>query len=168
MREKGLGREEAWIVARMSEGSLGTAIQMCEGGFLEWRQASLPILISLARLTTVEVIDKSLEYTKKEKKKGDEGFQMWEPNLYHLFGLWKTWLRDLVLLKSDVEGTWVMNGDFSHKLQNISKSYKIDLFIECFCRLDQAQRDLIKTRNLDLLMETTLLGLKRLHAGGAA
>jgi DNA polymerase-3 subunit delta' len=168
MRERGLDKEEAWVIARISEGSLGKAIQMSEGDFLGWRQKALPGLINLVHLTTTQLIDKALEYTAEEKKKGHDGFRLWEPNLYHLLGLWKIWYRDLMLLKTDIGGDWMINSDFSHKLQKLSKSYKIEIFIDCFCRLEQAQRDLKRTRNLDLLMESTLLGLKRLHTKEAA
>lgn len=56
----------------------------------------------------------------------------------------------------------LINIDFSRKLKNISKSFGIDSLINSFLVLDQAQKDLIRARNLDLMMENTVLSLKGL------
>jgi hypothetical protein len=59
----------------------------------------------------------------------------------------------------------LININFSHKLKNLSEGIKINDLINSFMIVDQAQRDLQRNRNIDLMMENTLLALKRLNHG---
>ena len=79
-----------------------------------------------------------------------------------LLSIWKTWYRDLLLLKTEGPEELLINVDFSHKLKNIEKSFKIENLINSILIIEKAQRDLLRTRNVDLMMENTVLALKRL------
>ena len=103
-----------------------------------------------------------LEYTGRVKKKNLDAPKEGAGDIFALLSIWKTWYRDLLLMKVKGPEDLLINIDFSRKLKNISKSFRIDSLINSFLVLDQAQKDLIRARNLDLMMENTVLSLKGL------
>ena len=155
-----LDDDQALLLAKISEGSLGRAIEMSRGDFLELRQDYLFKLINLPELSSDRILEMVLEYAGKEKKKeldpsGTEG-------ILGLLSVWKTWYRDLLLVNSGGPEKLLLNIDFSHKLKKTAKNSNMNNLIESFRVLDTAQRDLLRTRNLDLVMENAGLTLKRL------
>ncbi|MEE9611719.1 MAG: DNA polymerase III subunit delta' [Desulfatiglandales bacterium] len=162
MDKKNVEKEMASVLAKICEGSLGRAVHMCESDFLEKRQAYLFRLLQLPGLTPDEGLEMALEYTGKSKKKDPDVLGKSNTALFDLLSTWKTWYRDLLLMKADCPADQLINIDFSQKLKNISKNVKIVDLINSFFAVDQAQRDLLRTRNSDLMMENTVLTLKRL------
>ncbi|MDB4444196.1 DNA polymerase III subunit delta' [bacterium] len=160
LTKKDLDEEKALVLARLSGGSLGRALEMWESDFLEKRQDCLFNLIKLTGLSLVQALELALESTGKDKKReidasGDGG-------IFGLLSIWKTWYRDLLVLKTEGPEELLINVDFSHKLKNIEKSFKIENLINSILIIEKAQRDLLHTRNMDLMMENTVLALKRL------
>jgi DNA polymerase-3 subunit delta' len=160
LTKKDLDEEKALVLARLSGGSLGRALEMWESDFLEKRQDCLFNLIKLTGLSLVQALELALESTGKDKKReidasGDGG-------IFGLLSIWKTWYRDLLVLKTEGPEELLINVDFSHKLKNIEKSFKIENLINSILVIEKAQRDLLHTRNMDLMMENTVLALKRL------
>jgi len=160
-KNKQLDEEQAWLLAKLSEGSLGRALEMSGGDFLERRQDYLFKLIKLPALSSDQVLEMVLEYTVKNKKKdldpsGHDG-------ILGLLSVWKTWYRDLLLVKMGGPEALLLNIDFSNKLKKTAKNCNIKSLIESFQVVDMAQRDLMRMRNLDLVMENVGLALKR-HA----
>lgn len=158
--KKQLNEEKALLLAKISEGSLGRAFDMSEGNFLEMRQDYLSKLIKLPGLSSDRVLEMALEYTGKDKKKdldpsGNDG-------ILGMLNVWKTWYRDLLLVKMAGPEKFLLNIDFSGKLKKIAKNCNMNNLIESFHVLDVAQRDLMRMRNLDLVMENVVLTLKRL------
>ncbi|MFH1350448.1 MAG: DNA polymerase III subunit delta' [Pseudomonadota bacterium] len=162
MEKKGLDQERARVLAKISEGSLGRAIRMCEGDYLEKRQEYLFRLLNLSTLSWELSLEMALVCAGEQKRRGTDSSQTGEIGLLDLLSIWQTWYRDLILIKMGSPTELLINLDFSHKLKNVSKSYTIENLIKSFMVLDQAQRDLLRTRNLDLMMENTVLSLKRL------
>lgn len=162
MREEHVEEEKARVLASVSGGSLGKAVNMANSDFLEKRDDSLFQLSRLPKQTPVEVLETALEFTRKSKKKNVGAAQDTDWGLLDLFSTWKTWYRDLILTKAKGDQDLVINIDFSENLNKISRSYKIENLIDSFFCVEQAQRDLQRSRNADLLMENTLLELKRL------
>ena len=161
MVHQALEKEEATVLAKISEGSLGRALRMCDEGFFRMREKSLFDLIQLPNLTSEQILEKALQYARKEKKGGaDTGNG--EVNLFDLLSIWKSWYRDLLLVKLECPSNLLINVDFSRKLQKMSRHTNIERLMESFFILDQSQRDLLQNRNLDLMMENTLLFLRRL------
>ena len=151
--------EQALLLAKLSEGSLGRAMAMSRGDFLELRQDYLLKLINLPELSSDRVLEVVLEYAGKEKRKdldpsGDEG-------ILGLLSVWKSWYRDLLLVNTGGPEQLLLNIDFSQKLKKTAKNCNMNNLIEGFQVLDTAQRDLLRTRNLDLVMENAGLALKR-------
>ena len=156
-----LEKEKATVLAKISEGSLGRALRMCDEGFFKMRKESLYDLIQLPDLTSEQTMEKALQYARKEKKGGvDTGNG--GADLFDLLSIWKSWYRDLLLVKLECPSNLLINVDFSRKLQKMSRHTNIEGLMESFFILDQSQRDLLQNRNLDLMMENTLLSLRRL------
>jgi len=157
----GLEEDMALLLTKMSEGSLGRAIHMHAGGFLENRNTHLQRITDLSGLPPEGVLKMATEITRAEKKRGPEGQEKWEGGLLEVLGIWRTWYRDLMLVKAGGSEDLLFNMDFSHKLKNVAKSYSMNDLIESILLLDGAQRDILRSRNADLLMENTLLALKK-------
>jgi len=158
--EMDMDEERALLISRLSEGSLGRAINISGGNFLEERQNNLGKIIQLPTISKEQAMGIALEYAGRFKKKDSEGAINTE--ISELMGLWKTWYRDLILMKVNGPAEFLINGDFSRKLKSMSARLNIDNLIECFLILDQAQRDLSRNLNTGLMMENTFINLKRL------
>lgn len=157
-----VGEEKALVLARISEGSLGRAIEMYEDDFLEKREGYLSGMTRLPKITSVRALEMASEYAGKAKKKNVQARQKGDRGIFDLLSIWKTWYRDLLVARLEGDQDLFINIDFSEELNKISKAYKIDNIINSFFSVDQAQRDLQRSRNLDLIMENTVLNLKRL------
>ncbi|MDB9823422.1 DNA polymerase III subunit delta' [Deltaproteobacteria bacterium] len=160
MNEMGMEEEKASLIARLSEGSLGRAVHICEGSFLEERKISLEKIIQVPMISKDEVLGMAMEYAGKNKKKDSD--RLMDNDLPELLDIWKSWYRDLILTKVNGPAELLINADFSQKLKDLSKKFNIDNLIESFMVLDQAQRDLFRNPNLGLMMENTFLNLKKL------
>jgi DNA polymerase-3 subunit delta' len=160
--EKNMDGEKALLISRLSEGSLGRAIDISEGTFLEERQGYISEIIQLPAITKEQAIGTALGYADKFKKKGKENDGSINKEISELMGLWKTWYRDLILMKVNGPAELLINPDFSRKLKSMSAILDIDNLIESFLILDQAQRDLDRNLNTGLIMENTYINLKRL------
>jgi len=152
-----LDEENALLLANLSEGSLGYAIDMWEGDFLPEREEALANLIRLPSISAEDALDMALTLTGKVKKSktGEKG-----GDLFNLFGLWKSWLRDLIAVKVGWTET-LLNLDFSRKIKKTAPHLNIGALINGFSLLDQAQKDLKGARNLDLMMENLVLNLRK-------
>jgi DNA polymerase-3 subunit delta' len=159
IEKKQLDGEQALLLAKISEGSLGRALNMSEDDFLERRQDYLFKLLKLQWLSPDQAVELILEVTEKNKK------QALDPSGYDgilgLLSVWKTWYRDLMLMSIDGPEKLLLNIDFSHKLKSIAKHCNIKDLMNSFQVLDVAQRDLLRMRNLDLVMENAVLTLRQ-------
>jgi len=160
-REMKIDDDTVALVSRISDGSLGKAISICKDNYLEERQEMLESLVELYRITAEKTLEMALEYTDKMKK-SRPALSESHSGLFELFAIWKTWYRDLILLKSDGPVDKLVNVDFSRKLKNLSKQFKINDLVNSFQVLDKAQRELKRNPNPGLLVENTMLKLKRL------
>jgi DNA polymerase-3 subunit delta' len=161
INERGIEEERASLIARVSEGSLGRAIHIAETGFLEDRQNHIMKMIGLPALSKVQALEMALEYIGKKKKRSQDNLPG-DADLFEVMGMWKTWYRDLILMKVNGPPDLLINIDFSRKLINLSKRFNIENLIESFLLVDQTQRDLMKNPNIGLMMEDMVLRLKGL------
>jgi DNA polymerase-3 subunit delta' len=160
--EMNMDEEKASLISRLSEGSLGRAINISENTFLEERQDHLSKITQLPTISKEQVMGIALEYAGRFKKINKDSDGAVSTEVSELMGLWKTWYRDLILMKVNGPAELLINADFSRKLKGMSIKSSIDNLIECFLILDQAQRDLNRNLNTGLMMENTYLNLKRL------
>jgi DNA polymerase-3 subunit delta' len=160
--EKGLDEAVATVLSRISSGSLGRAIKMSEGDFLEKRQQWLLRLTKLPGLSGEDVLEMALECAGEGKKSGLDGSEVGDVGIPDMLAVWETWYRDLLLVRVGGPSRLIINVDFSHKLQNIAGSYKIPDIIDSLLAIDQAQRDLLKKLNPALVLEHNVPTLNRL------
>ena len=158
VRERSLVKDQALVVAKLADGSLGRAIEMSEGGFLEKRHDFLLRLFELPQLAPEEALEVGFNYAGMSKRKELDG----EGGLFGLLSVWKTWYRDLLIVKVGAREDLLINVDFGHKLKNMAEHLTINRLLRSFEALNQAQHALKRFRNADLMMENTVLTLKRL------
>lgn len=152
---KGMDREKASVLARISDGSLGRAVDMEESGFLEKRQEYLLSLTKLQRSAAEDALDWASRFV-KEIGKEDRLEQVGA-----LLGLWKSWYRDLILLKAKGPEQSLINMDLSHELKIAAEAFRMEHLVSNLLELDQAERDLSRFRNQELVLENTVLRLRR-------
>jgi DNA polymerase-3 subunit delta' len=155
MAKKGMDREKASVLARISDGSLGRAVDMEESGFLEKRQDYLLSLTKLQRSAPEDAVDWASRFV-KEIGKDDR-----QKEMRVLLGLWKSWYRDLLLLKAKGPEGSLINMDLSHELKIAAEAFRMEHLVSNLLALDQAERDLLRFRNQELILENTVLRLKQ-------
>lgn len=150
---KGMDREKASVLARISNGSPGTALDMEEGGFLQKRQEHLLSLTRLQRCAPEDAVQWASSFVKdidKDKRHEEMGA---------LLGLWKSWYRDLLLLKAKGPEDSLLNMDLSRELKIAAEAFTMEHLTSNLLALDQAERDLLRFRNQELVLENTVLRL---------
>jgi len=152
---QGVDREKAKVLARISDGSLGRALELEESGFLEKRREALLCLDKLQGSAPEEALSWAALYEKKlEKDQRQEA-------MVALLGLWKSWYRDLLLLKAQGPEESLINRDLSRELKIAAEAFRMDHLVSNLQALDQAERDLLRFRNQELVLENTVLHLKQ-------
>lgn len=156
--EKGLSDGDALAVARICNGSLGKAKEIAEGEFLTKRDEYIKGIIELLQVSPLESVEKVVQLVGREAKKGYD--------VLDLLGMWKSWYRDLLVMKTTGRDDLLINRDFCAELKKVLKNFTIQRLINSFFIIDQAERDLTGSRNLDLMLENIVLNLKSLSLEG--
>jgi len=168
VNNKDQNRETAELLARISTGSLGLALRMCEGDFLDKRQEWIERLTRLPGLSREEGFEMAVKCGNEAKKIGADRSEEIDIGEVDILDVWESWYRDLILARSGGQTKMFMNMDFSHKLKNLAGTFKIDNLADSLLVIDQAQRDLRRNRNTKIVMEYCVLRLYRLaRARGA-
>ncbi len=162
-----LDHEKALLLARIAEGSLGRALAMGEKGFLGKRHEYISSLLSLRNISETEALEMALRFTGKEKKKehdekGEEIGKIEKEEIPLLFGVWKSWYRDMLLIRSEGSEDKIINRDLCLELKKAAEGFKIKNLISSLLLIDQGESDFLHSRNLDLMMENLMLDLRRL------
>ncbi len=158
----GIPVSTAAVLARLSEGSVGRALRMAESSELgDRRLYHLENIMRLPAQLPPEILSTAAGYAQKEKKRTGEPEDEDEGGLNGVLGLWKTCFRDMLIIKSRGPRELLVLGDDDGALKKLSGTYTIDGLIESLLILERAQKDLARSRNLELMMETTLLALKK-------
>jgi DNA polymerase-3 subunit delta' len=160
---RGLDREKASILGRLSGGSLGRAFKMSDGGYLEKRQEWLFHLMGLPKLSSREVLALVQEVTGGEARATLDSPGSEEPGLLDMLGLWQSWYRDLALLSVNGDPQFLTNTDFSRKLKGLSVNFTTEALTDSIFRIGSAQRDLRRNRNPSLVLTHLLFNLKRVY-----
>ena len=151
--------ERASLAARISEGSLSAAIDICESDFLKEREDILLNITKLPGLSRLQVLDMAADFIKRySKKKTGTG----RIDFFELLGICKTFYRDLVLTREKVPLNMIINSDYSDRLEDISKKIKTDSLLDSFLIMDKSQRDLARNPNINVAIEKFLLDLRDL------
>jgi len=147
------------LIASISDGSLGKALRVSAGDYLEERQKSIANIIHLPGISKTQALGLATEYAQDMKKRDND--PSGGMDLFELIGIWKTWYRDMIVIKAGGHADMLINADFSRKLKSICGHMTMDNLIQCFFHLDRAQMDLMKNPNTGLMMEDLFLGLLR-------
>ncbi len=158
----GVPVKTAEVLARLSEGSVGRALRMAGSSELgDRRSYHLQTIMRLPGQSPPEILSTAVGYAQQEKKRTGGAEDEDEGGLNGVLGLWKTCFRDMLILRSRGPADLLVLDDEDGALKKTSGTYTIDGLIESLLILERAQKDLARSRNLELMMETTLLALKR-------
>jgi len=158
-----ISEEKASVLARLSSGSLGWAMEMAEDGFLEKRDKWLARIMELPGLSKGQLLKVVFEWAEDMKRSGapSEG-QGGTPALVEILDFWKAWYRDLLVTRAGSEDKYLTNKDFSQKLKKMVHGFTIKNLIKSIHLIDRAQRDVLENRNAALVLENLVLNLKTL------
>jgi len=156
------------LLAKLSDGSPGKALAMEEGSFLEKRRKCIDHLTGLRQISEPEALELALHYTGKGRKRDQEegeGVKREKDEILVLLSVWKSWYRDLLVAKYDGAQTLLINQDLLPELKKVAQDFTIENVVSSLLVLDQTESDFLHSRNLDLMMETLMLSLKKLAVG---
>ncbi|MEJ2726804.1 MAG: DNA polymerase III subunit delta', partial [Deltaproteobacteria bacterium] len=140
VKKKGLKEETATVLARISGGSLGRALSMCESDFFEKRQDWISRLTALPDLSLDKTMTLALDCAKEHKKGPSDRSDAGESGVSEMLGIWMGWYRDLLVLKVGGESHLLVNPDFSHKLKIVARGFTMERLTQSLGLLDQAER----------------------------
>jgi DNA polymerase-3 subunit delta' len=104
----------------------------------------------------------AVECAEEAKKMDLDTTEEGNAGVLDMLTIWESWYRDLLIINTGDLNHLLMNVDFYDQLKNIVKYFKIDSLIDSLFTIDRARRDLKRNRNTRLVMEHTVLGLRRL------
>jgi hypothetical protein len=76
-------------------------------------------------------------------------------------GIWKSWYRDLVLVKLEDATGLIVNTDIIDHLREASEGYTTGGLVKSLGVIARAEHDLMDNKNALILIEQSLFGLKR-------
>ncbi len=152
--------EGAKILARLSEGSLGKAVRMAEDDLLAARVGWLQMLDSAIKGPPDAVLDTAQKFSELGKKAAPSKALI-EDRIAVLLGIWKSWFRDLVLIKLEGAIGLIVNADMINHLREASHLYTTEGLVRSLTVIARAEHDLMDNKNSLILIEQSLFGLKR-------
>jgi DNA polymerase-3 subunit delta' len=164
--ELNVDTERARLAARLSEGSIGRAQRLTADEVFEQRTRWLAKLNKVAGGPLDALLDLAQECLSLEKTSPSSTMGSREENIALMMGIWKSWYRDLLLIKQGGTRDLLFNSDMGSRLEEASSLYSVNTLIGAISVISRAERDLMNNRNPLLLLENSLLGLKEMaHAG---
>jgi len=160
--KKGVSQKEADIVAGLSGGSIGRALEMAENEFLENRERWLERIAELPGFPRTEAQGVAFKWAEEIKAGGTSGAQGSSLGPAAVLDIWKSWYRDLLLARAKMGEHSFMNRDFSQSLKKMSMGFKIKNLAKSFFLIDRAAMDLMENRNSALVFEHLVLELRAL------
>ena len=149
------------VLSKASNGSLGRALQLAESNYLERRGDWLKKLFELYAHSSAEAMNMAVE-SAKETRVGLDQPGNTKVGLFDLLSVWVTWYRDLLLVSTGAPRELLINGDFQKQLDQTALGLPLQNLIESFHMVDRAVRDLHRMRNPTLVLEHTVLNLRKL------
>jgi DNA polymerase-3 subunit delta' len=155
-----MDREKAKILARLSEGSLGKALAMAKDDLLADRAHWVHMLTSVIHGSSDMLLDVAQKFSESGKKAAASK-KLKDDRIALMLGIWKSWYRDMLLIKLGGAVELILNSDLGSLCENLSTSYTVNGLIRSLTVIARAEHDLMTNKNLLLLLERSLLGLKR-------
>lgn len=160
-KETDLDGPSVSILARAANGSLGRALKMGESNYLERRQAWLKTLFELYGCSSAEAMNMAVE-SAKESRAGLDQPENKKVGLFDMLSVWATCYRDLLLVRAGAPKGLLIHEDFLGQLKETASGLSLQNLIESFQMVDRAVRDLYRMRNTTLVLENTVLNLRKL------
>jgi DNA polymerase-3 subunit delta' len=164
--KKGLSESDADIIAGLSGGSLGRALNMAESEFLETRGKWLARIAKLPTFPREKALGAAFKWAEELKISDVRSEPEKRSGPSVVLDIWKSWYRDLLVSKAEEQEHALMNSDFSENLKKMSKSFTIKNLGWSFHLIDRAQVDLLENRNSALVLEHLVLRLRELAGSG--
>lgn len=153
INNKDVEKTRAGIAARLSGGSIGQAEKFVRDDFFSDRMNWIKMLYNVINNSFESLFDIAQKFIPKRDSKDNK------TNL--MLGIWKSFYRDMLLMKYGGRRDFILNSDFKDQLDKASSMYTIDGLIESISIITRAEHDLMVNLNTLFLIEKSLLGLKR-------
>ena len=160
-KEADLDGSSVAVLAGAAHGSLGRALEMGESNYLEKRRIWLKKLLELYARSSAEAMNMAVESAKEARVGLDQPGNK-KVGLFDLLSVWATWYRDLLLVRTGAPTGLLVNGDFREQLEKTASGMPLQNLIESFHLVDRAVVDLHRMRNPTLVLENTVLNLRKL------
>lgn len=159
---KKASHEMAEILAAFSGGSLGTAMDIYEGDFLEKREEWISKIKKLNQISRDEAFGIAVLCADDAKRMGLDSSDKGSVGILDMLKVWGLWYRDVLLLSTNGPEKLIVNSDHRATLKKYAENFNIERLLESIWIIDRAQRDLKQMRNIRLVMEYTAIRLNRL------
>jgi DNA polymerase-3 subunit delta' len=159
VKEGNADKEEAKILARLSEGSLGEALRLANDKLVTERVN----LVSMVRGVTTGTSDDLLDLAQRFYDLGKgvaHDKELKDDRVALMLGLWKSWFRDMLLIKLGGNLDLILNSDLRDHLREASALYSVDGLMKSVGVIARAERDLMENKNVLFLLERSLIGLR--------
>ena len=160
VKEGGIEREKATIFARLSEGSLGRALALAEDELFAERAAWISMLQSLIGGSAEDLLDIAQKLSDLEKKTA-AAKELKDDTVALMLGIWKSWYRDLLLVKLGCQADLLFNSDLRHLLAKAVTVLTAQGIMRSLEVIARAERDAMTNKNLAFLIERSLFDLRR-------
>lgn len=153
LRERGVGAKRAELIAGLSEGRVGWALQAVgDEEVLAARDDALDLLKQLLQTTRTERFQVAADIANRQRT--------------DMLGIWAVWWRDILLLQNDARGH-IVNLDQSTILQQIAETVQPPAVQQVLETIQQSVR-LLNETNVNPQLVWEVLMLKLPHLNGAA
>ncbi len=164
IKDGNMDKEKAKILARLSEGSLGEAITLARDDLLANRVNWVNMLNSVINGPSDILLDLAQKFSNPGKTTATNK-KLKDDRIALMLGLWKSWYRDMLLIKLGGTVDLILNSDLGNDCKKASTSYTVDGLIRSLAVIARAEHDLMTNKNILLLLERSLFGLKRAASG---
>lgn len=144
--EKGLPDAEARVLASLSEGSVGRALQLKEQAAMEERQKVLSSVMGQGPLSPEDLFSLSSQWAKGT-----------EESYYYVLKLFLSWFRDLLGLKEGLADNRLINQDHLGKLKEWANRYDREKLLSTLEEISRVELALKARVNRQLALEVLLM-----------
>ena len=144
--------DNAEKIAVIANGSLGQAITLAENDGLQIREDSLKFLESLSKLTVEDIFNKGQELSTLSK----ENFREWTLNF-------QKFLRDSLIVNTELNKNYYYNRDLKNRILKLREKFIDSSIFDMLHETAEIQRRLNSNANLELLIESFFIKLKRIN-----
>ena len=144
-KEKGLEESEAHLLASLSEGSPGKALEIKEE------------IAGIARKELLKGWMGSKSLSIEEKEGWVESLPSQRENLHLILEMAKTLLRDLIVMKTSVEGSRLIHSDLAEEMEEIAGEWDLPSLLRRMEILHQTSQAIKGNANTRLSLEAMMI-----------